>query len=335
MNNNQKLKEFLQEKKSILITTHVRPDGDAIGSSLALYIFLKNAGHKVMLAFPTSYASVYNWFPEINESKVFSSDEKEILNFTEQADIIFVVDFNQLSRNGDFGKILSKSKKTKVLIDHHPEPEDIFDYHFWTTKYSAAAEGIYDFIKLIDENGIKNLDIATCLYAAIVFDTGSFRYQSVSKKTHTITADLFEAGIDHDKIQQHVNDNFTENRMKLWGYCLNDKLTILHKSNAAYISLSKEEFANFDAKAGYTEGLVNLPLGIENIEISVLIVEKEEQIKLSFRSKTNFPVNKFAKQYFNGGGHRNAAGGESKLSLEKTIKLFEEKVKLEMGEYSL
>jgi phosphoesterase RecJ-like protein len=307
---------LFEEAENILITTHIKPDADAMGSSLALYLFLKSKGKNVKLFLPSDYPDFYNWFPGINEVEIFKK-EKTQLDFIKKADLFFAVDFNQLKRIEELGKEIEKHNFAKVVIDHHPDKPDIYQYEYWSTKSAAAAEEVANFIRDIDAEYLNKKDIASCLYAALIADTGSFKYPSVSDKTHALVAELLKSGIDHTAIHRKIYDNFNLNRLKLWGYAMDKKLKIYPELELAIISLSKKDFENYGCDIQDSEGLVNYPHVLNEIEISVLIYERDKGCKLSFRSKTSFPVNEIAFKHFNGGGHFHAAGGESDLGIDE------------------
>ena len=326
MKNLNELKQFLSVPRKILIISHIRPDGDAVGSSLALYHFLTKKGHTASVVFPSEYPYFYGWFPGVDQTYNFKKKRETINPIIAEAEILFAVDFNQLKRMNDLGKIVSGLNIPKVLIDHHPDPEPFYDYAFYDMHACSAAEKVYDFIEFIDGRLLKDKDIATCLYAAIVSDSGSFKFSSVTPETMRIAARLMESGINHNQIQRQLFDNFTENRIRMWGYCIYEKLEIIPEHKAGIITLNKDDLKRFCSKLADTENLVNFVLNIEDVTVGVLVVELSDMVKLSFRSKGQYPVNLLAAKYFNGGGHLNAAGGQTNLSLDETIKLLKEKL---------
>jgi len=323
----EKIKTLLAGKINILITTHVRPDADAIGSSLALFHFLNKSGFHASLVLPNAPAEYYQWFPGIDEAFIFDKNAEKIKQIVSESELIAVVDFSQLSRNGELGKLIASSSAPKIVIDHHPEPEMIFDAYCWDISYCAAAEAVFELLEFLDEKMLKDKIISECIYAALIADSGSFSYSGVSPGTHLIAAKLMENGIDHSRLDKLIFKSFTSKRLFFWGYCLSEKLTLFYDERLAVIAVSAEEFNRFQTDYTDTENLVNMPMMIEKVRVSVLIVERGKKIKLSFRSKGDIPVNEVAKDYFEGGGHKNAAGGDSLLSLEKTVELVVEKVK--------
>jgi bifunctional oligoribonuclease and PAP phosphatase NrnA len=316
------LKELLRSPKKILITTHHKPDADALGSSLALRLYLLQLGHSVTVVTPTDYPAFLNWMTGNSEVIIFEGNEAKCESLANEAELIFCLDFNALSRINAFGEIVRKTTAKKILIDHHLEPEDFATLSFSDTTAAATAELIYDIIS--DLGDVDLIDVLTgeCIYAGIMTDTGSFRHPSTTKKSHLIAAALMEKGVDTSKVHQLIYDNNTEVRLRFLGFSLGEKLVVKKEYSAAYITLNGNELARFDSKTGDTEGLVNFALSIKDINLAVVIIERPDGIKMSFRSKGNFSVNEFARKHFEGGGHKNAAGGRSSLSLRETEKKF-------------
>lgn len=314
--------ELLITSKNIVIVTHWSPDGDAIGSSLGLYNYLIQKKHKVTVITPNDYPSFLFWMK--GNDKVIDFSKKTILakKAVSKADIVFCLDFNAISRIEGLGEEIAKSKAKKCIIDHHPQPEDFADYMLHTIKTSSTCELIYDFIELMGDKKLINKDVANCLYAGVMTDTGSFRFSSTSPKTHRIIADLIEMGAENSEIHNLIYDNNTEDKLRLLGFAFSEKLNVFKEHGTAFFSLSHDELNKFNYKKGDTEGLVNYALSIEGIYFAAFIVERDGKVKLSFRSKGKFNVNEFARKHFNGGGHANAAGGFSDLSLDETIMRF-------------
>ncbi|KAB2916806.1 MAG: bifunctional oligoribonuclease/PAP phosphatase NrnA [Bacteroidetes bacterium] len=324
MNAASRVKEILEKTRSprIVITTHHKPDADALGSSLALYNFFKKLGYFTTVISPTDYPSFLNWMPGEEKVFVYEFHPEKCRDFALNADIIFCLDFNSLKRINEFGNDVRESKAVKVLIDHHLEKEGFEDIDLWDTTASSTAELIYRFI--VDFGGKEHVDkdIAGCLYAGIMTDTGSFRFDSVKPNTHRIAAELLETGVEHWKIHNHIFDSFTASRWQFVGYILSNKMEVLEGLNTVIITVTAEELKQYNIKTGDTEGLVNFGLSIKGIELAVLIVDRTVLVKMSFRGKGRFPANKFAREFFEGGGHFSAAGGQSSLSLEETVAKF-------------
>lgn len=317
------LRQKLEENCKIVITTHHKPDGDAMGSSLGLYNYLIQKGHHVKVITPTDYPFFLHWLPNNPEVLIYTEELEIANNLIIEADIIFCLDFNALSRINEMGEKVGNSSALKVMIDHHLEPEDFDDYRHWNINACATAQLVYDFIvNDLNDKEFINKDVATCLYTGIMTDSGSFRFPTVSADLHRIVADLIDLGAENWRIHQLVYDNASEGRLRFLGYCLSNKLEVLPEFNTAIISVSKEDLKKFDIKTGETEGVVNYALSINGIKLAAFFIERTDKVKLSLRSTGDFPANEICKKYFNGGGHRNAAGGFSDHSLDLAIQQF-------------
>ena len=315
------LKLLLQNKKNIVITIHRGPDADALGSALALSDVLKQLNHNVTVVSPNDYASFLYWMKGNNEVVVFTEQTEKAIEITNNADLIFLLDFNDLSRIGEYTETVRNSSSTKIMIDHHQEPNmNDADLIFSDTSSCSTAQLLFEILDGLSFKSMINKDVAECIYAGIMTDTGSFKYSSTTSKTHMVISELIDAGAENSKVHDLIYDNYSEDRTKLLGYCLNDKLQIFPELNSAIISLTEEELDRFNFKKGDTEGVVNYALAIKGIIFAVFIAEKEGKVKLSLRSKGNFKVNEIAKKYFSGGGHMNASGGISDRSVEGTVK---------------
>ena len=322
------LKKIISQPKNIVITTHRGPDGDAMGSSLALYNLLINIGHKVNVITPNDYASFLNWMPGNDTVIEYDGNEEKSILITSKADIIFMLDFNSITRLDNFSQTVSDSKAFKVLIDHHQDPDmKIADLIFSDSTSCSTAQLLYELIEAMNMTNDINMDIAECLYVGIMTDTGSFKYNSTTSRTHNVIANLIDKGARNSKIHDLIYDNSSADRMKLLGYCINDKLLLYPENNAAIISLTDEELNRFNFKKGDTEGIINYALAIKGIIFAVLIVQRGDIVKLSLRSKGNFKVNLIANKYFNGGGHTNASGGMTYMTVNETIKKVESIIK--------
>ncbi len=326
MQNLSQLKALIQGiPLKIIITTHHKPDADALGSSLALFNYLKNYQQDITVIAPSDYPKFIFWMPGNNCVVNYEESESTKLKTAEQivnADLIFCLDFSAYDRINAMGEMVSKSGARKVLIDHHLNPSIKAEFTLWDSKAAATCELIYDLIVSMGDRSKIDVNIGECIYAGIMTDTGSFRFPSTSKKVHLIIADLIDVGINNSKIHRLVYDNNTEERLRFLGYTLNKRLIVLNSYHTAYIVLSKDELGNFHSQTGDTEGLVNYALSIEGICMAAIIIEREDMVKLSFRSSGEFSVNEFAGKHFEGGGHKNAAGGKSSLSLHDTLEKF-------------
>lgn len=321
----QNIREILTTPKKILITTHRSPDGDAIGSSLGLALVLRQLNHSVSVVVPDEYPKFLKWLAGTDLIHVFENNAVLARQLANDADVIFSLDYNALNRIGDFADAVLNAEATKILIDHHQQPEDFPDFLLSDTSASSTAELVYEFLDQLAFTQYINQSVAEALYTGILTDTGSFRFNSTSAKTHRITAELIETGMQIDQVYDKIFDTNRFQRIQLMGYTLSEKLTLIENQPVAYISLSNEELDRFEFERGDTEGLVNYGLSIEGIKMAAFFRESKESdyIRISFRSKGNTDVNQFARKHFNGGGHVNAAGGRSDLSLKETIEKFE------------
>lgn len=313
---------LLHSAKKIFITTHHKPDGDAIGSMLALYHYLAKKGHKVTAVSPGELPDFLMWMPGVETMLNYEEQPKESLAALTNADLIFCVDFNDPGRTKYFEKQLLDSTQPKILIDHHLFPAPVWDYGESIPEKSSTAEMIYDLINQLGDNALIDLDTAACLYTGVMTDTGSFKFPQTTASSHIMAADLKRLGLDHTRIHEAVYDSWSEERMRFLGYVLIEKMEVFRKYNSALISLSRKDLNLFNVRNGDTEGLVNYPLSISGIQFATLVTERNDEVKLSFRSKGNFDVSSFARQYFDGGGHFNASGGRTKTSLTETIVYF-------------
>lgn len=315
------LKTFLSSPRKVVITTHKGPDGDAMGSSLALYSYLLKKGHSVQVITPNDYPKFLKWMKGDDKVIEYCFHQEKAKRITEKAELIFCLDFNTLIRIDTFAPVVEESNALKVLIDHHQQP-DIFDFNFSDTSACSTAQLIFEFLELLGDENMIDQDIAECLYAGIMTDTGNFRFNSVTAKTHQVVAFLLQKGARNDWIYDKIHDNNSINRLKLLGYCLNEKLEVLPEYSAAIIHLSKEDLERFHFQKGDTEGVVNYALSIEGINVAAFMVERDGIIKISFRSKGDISVNQLSRDHFNGGGHNNAAGGAFFTTMEEAISKF-------------
>ncbi len=319
MQNIKAFKELISSPKRVVITTHYKPDADALGSSLGLASILKKKHHEVHVITPTDYPGFLHWMHGNNEVIIFNEgNEKKSEALIDQADIIFCLDFSCLSRIEKLGELVGQSKACKVLIDHHQGKEDFADFELWSTKAAATCELVYQMVSDLGDQDLIDKDIAESLYAGIMTDTGSFRHPNTTKQVHEIVARLIGIGADVAKVSKLIYDNNTVDRLRFIGYALSEKLIVLEEYKTAYFVITGEELRRFRYRNGDTEGLVNYALSIKGIIMAAVILDRPEGIKLSFRSVGDFAVNDFAAEHFNGGGHKNAAGGSSDLSLKET-----------------
>lgn len=315
------LKELLSTPKKIAIVSHRNPDGDAYGSSLALYHYLLKFLHDVSIVSPNDCPDFLKWLPSQDKIVLFEEELSKGSKILNEAELIFTLDFNALNRVGKaMEEVLEKVTATFIMIDHHKQPDDYAHYMYSDATISSTSQMLYHFFEKI--GALNNIDktIAACLYTGIVTDTGSFKYSSTTSVTHRIIANLIDTGIDHTKIHINLYDTNSLNRLQLLGKALRN-LKVLDEYKTAYISLSQTEMNSFNFKKGDTEGFVNYGLSLKGVVFAVIFIEDQKQgiIKMSLRSKGNFSVNDFARNHYNGGGHINAAGGRSEDSLKNTI----------------
>lgn len=319
------LKELLSTPKQIAIVAHKSPDGDAIGSSLGLYHYLLSKGHTVDVVMPNDYPSFLKWMPGNEIIVLHEGNEQQAEALVNSAEVLFCLDFNTPSRAFGLEQVIQTSDNVKVMIDHHPQPDGFVDFLLSDTSSCSTAQLVHRFAELMGDK-IPNKESAECLYCGIMTDSGSFRYPSVTPETHRVVADFLELGVKQNEIYNLVFSNGSEQRLRLLGYCIDDKLSVIQDCSTAYISLTLDEKKRFNFQQGDTEGTVNYPLSIEGVNFSAIFIEAEDFVKISFRSIGEFDVNQFARAHFNGGGHRNAAGGRSDLSMTDTIAKFEQLV---------
>lgn len=307
------------EAENIVIIPHVNADGDAIGSILGLYNAIKNTNPNIRLISPNKYPDFLKWMHGNEIIEVYDSKKESPLK---HADLIISVDFNALNRLGELREDYLVSNAYKILIDHHPYPDNFANLIFSDIRYSSTAEFIYEILKKTEFGNHINKKCAECLFAGIMTDTGSFSFNSSNPSTYRVVAELLEKGVDKDFVFNQVYNNFSENRMKFLGNSLLNGMTYLPDYKTGYIVISKEDRKQFKEQTGDTENFVNYPLAISGCVFSAIFIERSNFIKLSFRSKGSFSAGKFAEKYFNGGGHKNASGGETAGSLEKAVKKF-------------
>jgi bifunctional oligoribonuclease and PAP phosphatase NrnA len=311
-------------QRNIVVIPHEYPDGDAIGSAIGFAEIMKNSGHNVSVVSPNRYPDFLKWFSSDIEILIYENQKKLAQEKIKEADVMFCLDFNEAKRAGSLEKQILKFTNSKVLIDHHPQPTFFCDITISEPVYSSTAELIYDVVLQLGLESFINHNAAEALYTGILTDTGSFSHNISRANVFKVVSELLKFGINTNKIQSNVYHNFSADRIKLLGYCLNEKMEVFPELRSAVIWLTKEEQEKYNFQTGDSEGFVNYPLSIRNIVFSALFIEKEGLVKVSFRSKGTFPANEFSKSHFNGGGHMNAAGGESYESLDKSLVKFKQ-----------
>lgn len=317
------IKSLLASPKKIAIVTHKNPDGDAIGSSLALFHYLTKINHFVTVITPNDYPDFLKWVPGQDLILKFDSQNSQSVEALNNADIVFTLDFNAFHRAGDMENTLAENKSLKIMIDHHQQPDPYAKYTYSDVSMSSTCEMIYNFIEMLDDLDHLDSNMATAIYLGIMTDTGSFRFNSTTSRTHRVIADLIDKGAKNTFIHNQVYDTNSYNRLQLLG-CALSNLKVLPEYRAAYITLTLNELQKFDYKKGDTEGFVNYALSLDNIVLAAIFIEDAQQniVKISLRSKGNFSVNLMSRSHFEGGGHTNAAGGKSDLPINETVEKF-------------
>lgn len=309
---------FLSQSRQICITTHTSPDGDAIGSSSALALLLRDMGHNARLLLPNNAPAAFNFLPCHTDLLCYDQQPDACLEALAQAELIFILDLNDYKRLEGLTLPISQHAAPKILIDHHLNPQIEPDWAWCTPNISSTAELVYQFMGLIGRQAHLSLPIATCIYTGIATDTGRFKYNTQAN-TLAVVSELLRCGLDMQYVNGQIFDRQTELQLRLQGFCLYERMTMLPQYQAAYIALSTDDLARFNFENGDLEGVVNMPLSIDGVHVSVLLTERNGIIRLSFRSKGNLAINHIAQRYFSGGGHANAAGGTSYASLPDTI----------------
>lgn len=321
-------KLYVNNAQRVVIVPHNNPDGDALGAALGLCTLLRNMQKEAVVISPNAFPDFLMWMHGADQVVVFERNRKKAKQLVEAADLAILVDFNALSRMKNMQHIFKGIDMPRVMIDHHPFPElETANVQISVPEASSTCELLYNVLDIAGLSKHLTKEAAECIYAGIMTDTGSLNYNSNRPETYLTVAELLRMGIDKEHIHHMVFHNNSFDRMRLLGHALGEKMVLLPELKAAYIYLDMSELQRFNFKPGDTEGFVNQALWIEGVDVSALFTEKDDMVKISFRSRGDFPVNKFSEAYFNGGGHLNAAGGESRLSLQDTLSRFEKKLK--------
>ncbi|MEM1215980.1 MAG: bifunctional oligoribonuclease/PAP phosphatase NrnA [Bacteroidota bacterium] len=323
MENLTELTRLLNFPQDVVILSHRNPDGDAIGSSLGLSLFLQKNGHNVKVIVPSEYPDFLAWLPQVEDVLVFDNEVEDSAKAIERATLIFCLDFNSLDRIDKAGELVAASRVPKVMIDHHLFPEPFADFMMSDTTASSTCEMVYDFATLLGQE--KDIDsvIGECLFTGILTDTGSFKYSNSPKLFRTV-AKLLEIGVDDLKLQDLIFNSMEEKQLRILGHCLYNRMELLPEYQTGIITLTQEDYNYFDIQRGDTEGVVNFMLKLRNVKLAAFIHEQPTIVKLSLRSKGDIDVQEIAKRHFRGGGHKNAAGGASFQGLRGTVRRFKE-----------
>jgi len=323
MQNIQPFKDFMGQTRTVVIVTHHKPDADALGSSLGLAGYLKKKGHAVTVVTPSDYPEFLHWMPGHKDVLALDrGNESVVSEKINSAEIIFCLDFSALNRIQDLTEVVRNAPAKKVMVDHHLQPEDFAEFVKWDVQSASTAGLIFNLICELGDQQLIDADIADCLYAGLMTDTGGFRHSNTRYEEFQIASELVRLGANPTKVSKLIYDTNTLERLRLTGFVLSEKLKVLPEYKTVYMTLSAEELKRFGSQTGDTEGFVNYGLSIKGIKLSVMIHERKDSVKLSLRSLGDFSVNEMARKHFEGGGHRNASGGSSALTLEETVKKF-------------
>ncbi|WDF64810.1 DHH family phosphoesterase [Flavobacterium sp. KACC 22763] len=324
----QAIQLLLAAPKKIAIIPHRGPDGDAMGSTLALYHFLLKNNHQPTVISPNDFPDFLAWLPGSETVKIYEKDTQNCIKILEEAELIFTLDFNAFHRTGEMEHTLAKLTAPFIMIDHHEKPHDYAAYTYSDTSFGSTCEMVYNFIAFLNKKEDIDKTIATCIYTGILTDSGSFRFPGTTGNTHRIIAELIDLGVENTQIPVLLYDNSSFSRLQLLGRALQN-MKIFEEHKTSYMTLTQEELDSFNYVKGDTEGIVNYGLSIRGIVFTAIFIENKDEkiIKISFRSQGGFDVNQFARDHFNGGGHVNAAGGRSEVSMEETVNKFEDLVK--------
>lgn len=309
-----------QGKKRVIITAHANPDADAVGSSLGLQHALEAMGHSVSIVLPNEVPNFLHWMPQFERIVIAENNASRAQDFIRNADIIFALDYNGLSRVNEVGNWIAASKAFKVMIDHHLDPQPFTDAHYWRTSASSASELVYELLVQLDYIDNMPLNGLESLYVGILSDTGGFRY-ATNARLFASVAEMIAKGVNNNKLMDLVFNTYTYKRFKLLTYATSQAVDIMEDIGAAIIVLTQKDHEELDIRRGDTEGIPNFMLGIKDLKVSILVSERKDEIKFSMRSKGDFSVQAICTEYFNGGGHFNASGGSTKLPLAEALAL--------------
>jgi bifunctional oligoribonuclease and PAP phosphatase NrnA len=320
---------YLKQPKEAFITMHQKPDGDALGSTLGLSLFLKKLGFRTHVISPTNWPAFLNWLPGCDQVLDYEANLELTKKIIADCEYIFCLDFNVLSRTKNMETLLSEAKGIKILIDHHEQPQkESFNYGISNTNKSSTCEMVYDLIVDAGYAHLIDTEIATCLYTGIMTDTGSFRFPSTKASVHQAITHFKHLGLNHTAIHERIYDSFMESRLRFLGNALLNRMEVLYEYNTAIMAIPKSDLVKFSTKTGDTEGIVNYMLALQGIKLAAIVIDRDDSArKWSFRSKGKFDVNTFARKHFNGGGHKNAAGGATSDTLEETVTNFKKVIR--------
>jgi phosphoesterase RecJ-like protein len=319
-----KTQKELNKAEKIVIVVHVGPDGDAMGSSLGLWHYLMTIEKEPTIIVPTAFPNFLKWMPGSENVMVYEEKKEACEQIISNAELIFTLDFNVPNRMAKMEAAIMNAPAPKILVDHHLHPGDYAKVTISYPEISSTSELVFRLICRLGDFSKINLASAECIYTGMMTDTGAFTYNSNKPEIYTIINELIKLGVDKDDIYRRVFNNYSADRLRLMGYALYKKMKLYPEYKAALITLSLAELKEFNFQNGDAEGLVNMPLSIDGVLFSVFMREDPDKIKISLRSQGTFPANKVSADLFNGGGHLNAAGGESYTTLEAAVRKFED-----------
>ncbi len=317
---------YVEKGERFVMTTHLSPDGDAIGSSLSMAHYLTELGkERVHVIVPNDFPAFLKWMPGAKDVLIYEKYPDYAEQLIREADVIINLDNNEPKRIGRLAPLVEAAPGRKVMIDHHLYPApDFCRLVISHPELSSTCELVFRLLCAMKSYDDINRQAAECLYTGMMTDTGAFSYNSNRTDIYFIIGELIKKGIDKDAIYRRVYQVYSESRMRLMGYTMNEKMKVYPAQRAALITLTRDELQRYHYTAGDTEGFVNMPLDIDGVEFSVFIREDRDYAKVSLRSVGRFPCNRFAMRHFNGGGHKNASGGEFYGSLEDAVRTFEQ-----------
>lgn len=317
-----RLRKLIDEATNVVITTHMSPDGDALGSSLGLVRVCELLGKDVHVVVPDNPTRQLHFLPGYNDIVVYCKYKDFAEGLISRADLIFCLDYNMLMRIDRVQDAVRNATAPKVMIDHHLMPEPFCDITFSRPEASSTCMLVFKVLCALELYEAISRDTAECLLSGMMTDTGNFSYNANDPDIYTIISELIKCGADHNRLSKLIFDTFSADCLKLNAYAIANRMEVWEQYGAALITLTRDELNSYGYKPGYTEGLVNRPLAIEKVVYSTFMRQESNYVKISMRSKDDFPCDVICRDYFNGGGHKNASGGEFPGTMQQAIDLF-------------
>ena len=318
----QQFKEAIEKSENVVITCHKSPDGDAVGSNLALKLILEKLGKTATVVTPDNAPDDMAFLPEFKTIVSFTAEPDKATELINNADLICCLDFNSLGRLAAMGEVVGNAKCAKLMVDHHINPDPICDPILSYPQMTSTCELLYRILTAIGYEDKIDLPVATCIYTGMMTDTGNFSYNSNHAELYLIVADLVKHGVDKDHIYKITFGTTSEARLRLNCYAIAEKMRTFPSHKASLTILDRHDLRRFHYQVGDTEVLANMPLAIPNVVWSTFFREERDFVKVSMRSEGDFKVNTLCAKYFNGGGHANAAGGEFRGPLSGALKTY-------------